>query len=93
MTVSLKEDIQRAAGVLKVYGAKEVYIFGSATRDTLRENSDIDIAVSGLPDDVFYRAMGDVEEVLQRPVDLVELSDNTPFTRYLKECGTLLRVA
>ncbi|MDP6040927.1 MAG: nucleotidyltransferase domain-containing protein [Candidatus Latescibacteria bacterium] len=71
---------------------REVFIFGSATKGTLTDSSDIDLAVSGLPPKVFFRTMGQVEDILRRPVDLIDLDEQTPFTRYLKEEGELHRV-
>lgn len=92
MTDELKGLAGEAASALKGLGAKEVYVFGSAVRGTLRENSDIDMAVSGLPPEVFFRAMGRASRALGRPVDLVDLDEDNPFTRYLKSKGELVRV-
>lgn len=50
--------IEEAAQILKIAGANEVFIFGSATKGTLTDSSDIDMAVSGLPPKVFFRTMG-----------------------------------
>ncbi len=55
--------------------------------------SDVDLAVSGLPPKVFFRAMARARDILGREVDLVCLEDDNPFTRYLKEEGELERVA
>ncbi len=92
MDGQMRELIEKAAMVLKTAGAREVYIFGSVARGTLHEASDVDLAVSGLPPRIFFRAMGQVEDVLGRPVDLIDLDEATPFTRYLKEEGELHRV-
>jgi len=85
MNNEMKELIKRAATVLKEAGAREVYLFGSGAKGNIRENSDIDLAVSGLPPEKFFQAMGLVEDILQRPLDLVDLDELNPFTRYLKE--------
>ena len=92
MDDEMKQLIEQAAVVLKTAGAREEYLFGSAARGTIDDTSDVDIAVSGLPPEVFFRAMGNVEDILRRPVDLIDLDDATPFTRYLKEEGELHRV-
>ena len=52
-------------------------LFGSAVRNELRPDSDIDVMVSISPDadwDLFelVRMQSELEEVLDRPVDLVE---------------------
>jgi predicted nucleotidyltransferase len=93
MTEELKSAIERAAAALKAFGAKEVYVFGSAATGTMREDSDIDLAVSGLPPEVFFKAMGAASDVLKRPFDLLDLDDDNLFTEYLKKKGKLLRVA
>lgn len=92
MSASIEIKIQRAAAVLKAAGAREVYVFGSAASEKMRSDSDVDIAVSGLPPGVFFRAMSDAERALGRPLDLIDLDEDNPFTRYLKSEGELLRV-
>ncbi|HPO13608.1 MAG TPA: nucleotidyltransferase domain-containing protein [Candidatus Hydrogenedentes bacterium] len=84
--------IAEAAEALKEAGASEVFLFGSATRDRMNENSDVDIAISGLPPERFFKAMGIARNILGLPVDLVDLDENNPFTQYLKEEEELVRV-
>jgi len=58
------------------YGAKRVYAFGSLTREgRFGEHSDIDLAVEGLPPELYLRALGRVLRKSPRPVDLIELED------------------
>jgi predicted nucleotidyltransferase len=92
MDERLQGAIQRAAAVLRELGAREVFVFGSAARGALRPGSDIDLAISGLPPDLFFRAMSKAADVLDRPLDLIDLDQDVPFTRYLKEEGELVRV-
>jgi len=87
------EALAAAAGLLIRLGATEVFVFGSATRGGLRPESDIDIAVRGLPSSVYFSAISKAAELLGRPVDLVDLDDPTPIVRYLPGSGELLRVA
>lgn len=84
-----REAIARAARALREQGATEVYLFGSAVTGRLREGSDIDLAVAGLPPERFFRAMGLAADVLDRPLSLVDLDEDTPFTRYLRAEGGL----
>ncbi|MEW6261789.1 MAG: nucleotidyltransferase domain-containing protein [Thermodesulfobacteriota bacterium] len=93
MNKELTSLIDLAGAILKAAGAKEVYLFGSAATGTLREGSDIDLAVLGLPPGIFFRTMGQVSCAINRPIDLVDLDEDTPFTRYLREEGELVRVA
>lgn len=92
MPESVRRLIEKAAAALKAAGAREVYLFGSAARGLVQDASDIDMAVSGLPPQVFFRAMGEAGDILGRPLDLIDLDENNPFTRYLKAEGELQRV-
>ena len=93
MKDNLSTLLSQAAAALKEAGAREVYLFGSAAQGSVREDSDIDLAVSGLPPEVFFKAMGKAGDILQRPLDLVDLDEENPFTRYLKEEKELVRIA
>jgi predicted nucleotidyltransferase len=92
MDTELGALIEKAAAALKAEGAREVYVFGSVSKGKLRPHSDVDIAVSGLPAEVFFRAMGKASRAVGRPVDLIDLDVENPFTRYLREEGELQRV-
>ena len=92
MKDTLIGSIHEAAQALKANGAREVYLFGSAATEEYREESDIDLAVSGLPPERFFKAMGAARRILRKPLDLVDLDEDNPFTRYLKNEGELRRV-
>ena len=93
MTKELQSIIKRAADELIASGAKEVYLFGSAIRKRKSKPKDIDLAVSGLPPERFFKAMGRARRTLRQPLDLVDLDESNPFTLYLKKSGELRRVA
>lgn len=92
MAEKIDSLIEQAAAALRAAGAREVYVFGSAARGTMRDGSDVDLAVAGLPPAVFFRAMAAASDALRRPLDLVDLDEDNPFTRYLKRHGELRRV-
>ena len=92
MDTDLAPLIEKAAAALIAAGAREVYVFGSASKGKLRPDSDVDIAVAGLPPEVFFRAMGIASRALGRQVDLVDLDEDNPFTEYLKHHQELVRV-
>ena len=85
-------SVDQLVAVLKRSGAKTVYVFGSAARGTMRNDSDLDLAVSGLPPENFFKALSAASDVLDRPIHLIDLDEVTPFTRYLIEEGELQRV-
>jgi predicted nucleotidyltransferase len=70
---------------LKAAGAREVYLFGSAAGEETGKVRDVDMAVAGLPPERFFEAMGDAADLLDRPLDLVDLDEDTPFTQYLRQ--------
>jgi predicted nucleotidyltransferase len=89
MDEELRDQIARAAAILREAGAREVYLFGSAATGKMHEGSDVDLAVSGLPPRQFFPAMGRASDVLSRPLSLVDLDEDSPFTRYLRDEGEL----
>lgn len=89
----MESRVHQAADVLKQYGATEVYLFGSTAQGEPREDSDVDLAVSGLPPVAFFQAMARAGQVLGRTLDLIDLDEPNPFTRYLLQQGKLIRVA
>jgi predicted nucleotidyltransferase len=93
MTPQLSVLVEQVAAYLKQEGATEVYLFGSAAMGTMHERSDIDLAVSGLEPAKFYRVAGKAEDMLGKPLDLVDLDEKTPFIRALKGNGELKLVA
>ena len=93
MSYDIRQGIAQAAALLKASGAKEVYIFGSAARGAMSEDSDVDFAVAGLPPQNFFKALSAASRFLGAPLDLIDLDEATPFTRYLKDEGQLQRVA
>jgi hypothetical protein len=69
-----------ACNVLSNYPVKRAALFGSAARDDLGENSDVDILVEFLPDTrglEFFGLRVDLEEALGRTVDLVTFNTLT----------------
>ena len=69
MSTDANTLIERAATELKVAGAREVYVFGSATKNA-GAAADLDLAVSGLPPSVFYRVGARLSDLLGRSVEM-----------------------
>ena len=81
-----------AARILKAAGSREVYVFGSAAKGGVEKANDIDFAISGLPPERFFPAMGRVQMALPRQIDLVDLDEDNSFTRYLQDEHELVRI-
>ena len=80
------------ADLCRQYGVRKLAVFGSAAKGTMRADSDVDLAVSGLPPENFFKALGTVSSLIDQSIHLIDLDEVTPFTRYLKEEGELQRV-
>lgn len=92
MDDQIESLLREAARTLRANGARDVYVFGSVIDDKNRKPRDIDMAVSGLPPEFFFSAMGEVGDLLECPFDLIDLDEDNPFTTYLKSKGKLVRV-
>lgn len=93
LPLSYQEDIKKAIDILKNSGAKEVFIFGSLANGKFNENSDIDIAVKGLPMKDFYKIASVLMFELENEIDLIDLDDKeNRFTQMLLKSGGLLKV-
>lgn len=80
--------VSQAAQLLKSqFGAEKVFLFGSlAHRSWFEQNSDVDIAVLGLPQIYYWQAWKMVEDLINdRPVDLVQLEEASPSLRRVIE--------
>jgi predicted nucleotidyltransferase len=87
-----KSALAAAANLLRGMGASQVFIFGSAAKGEMRPDSDIDMAVKGLPSRVYFSAVSKASDLIGRPVDLVDLDDPTPLVQYLLRSGELVCV-
>lgn len=92
MDAQLVKQLEQAMAVLKAYGASEVYLFGSATGDGATEGSDIDLAVTGVPRRLFFRAWADAARCFTRELDMMNLDDPSPFAAFIRDAGDLKRV-
>ena len=95
----MKENIEaikrKILSVLQNYEVEKIALFGSFVRDEMEENSDIDILIDIKSDISLLGFVGlkqDLEEVLERKVDLVEYDTLKPILkeRILKEQIVLL---
>jgi predicted nucleotidyltransferase len=70
---SARELLPELAGALRNAGARRVVLFGSLAAGRFREGSDIDLAVSGLPERVLASFEHDFTVRAGRPVELSNL--------------------
>lgn len=64
-----------AAAQLKQLGATKVVLFGSLLDESFHEQSDMDLAVWGLPENLYFKAVTQLQGIAGFEVDLVEAED------------------
>ena len=69
----------------KKYKISLLLLFGSAADSN--EYNDIDLAVRGLKPELFFKFYGELLRTLDKPVDLIDLSDESLFNRIIEERG------
>ncbi len=80
MRLNLVENSGKLSELCAIYGIKCLELFGSATRaDFDQENSDLDFLIEFITNnavgafDRYFGLKEDLEQLFQRPVDLVEI--------------------
>ncbi len=68
------------------YSVKRVLLFGSSLISG-KESRDIDLAVEGISPKDFFRYYGDLMLGLSRPVDVIDLSESSKFTKLIRQEG------
>lgn len=94
----LKNNLVSIAKISKQYEVKQLFVFGSITRNDFRENSDIDFLVefnnfeSNHFVDNFFNFKYELEQLLNRKVDLIEIDSihNTYLLSNINENKVLL---
>ena len=71
------------------YQVKRIILFGSAIKDT-KENRDIDLAVEGIADKLFFKFYSELIFKLSKPVDLIDLRKKSKFSEIIREEGIQL---
>jgi predicted nucleotidyltransferase len=77
-----RSDAARIAALLRhAFGVTRVVLFGSLVKGRFLPDSDIDLAVAGLPAAAFFRALAQASQLSTFPVDLKPLEDLAPHFR------------
>lgn len=84
-----EQDKAIITDIAQRYGVRGVLLFGSSA-DPGREANDIDLAVEGIVPERFFSFYGDLLFALSKPVDLIDLSNNTKFNRLVYQEGIRL---
>jgi len=84
-----ESDKRKIREISEKYHAKRVLLFGSCL-DVTRESRDIDIAVEGISPEDFFEYYGDLMLKLSKPIDVIDLSEKSKFTKLIQQEGVLL---
>ena len=90
--VKYREDIKKAAVLLKNEGCTAVYLFGSMVTGEIHQNSDIDIGITGLPAKKYFRVYANLDKELSNKVDLVDFDLNKDFYSLLNSLGEVAEI-
>ena len=85
-------DKDKILEIAKAYGVKKVLLFGSSVSSD-SDAHDIDLAVDGICPNDFYSFYGDLIFSLSKPVDVVDMADNSKFIRMINREGVTLYVS
>ncbi len=95
--IKLPEDIMKDMNIAKEIllrdGVYEIYIFGSIAEGIYTEQSDIDLAIKGLPEDRYFKVYGELLGKLSRNLDLIGLDYKNEFCKMIKETAKFERIA
>ena len=86
MVYTLEEIRRRVQPVAEKYHLRTVYVFGSYARGEAREDSDIDLLIdaegSGLRGFAYGGLYQDLEDALEKPIDLITVGSLTQPTHH-----------
>lgn len=83
------EDKFRLFEIAKKYEVSKIYLFGS-NLDPERESNDIDLAVEGISDSLYFKFYSELIFAMSIPVDLIDLKNKSLFSTMVKSEGILL---
>ncbi len=84
-----KTQVEKILSLAKKYGATRLILFGSATK-IRKKARDLDLACDGVPGWKLYEFAALLEQELKTSLDIVPLSPQTRFTKYIEKKGKVL---
>lgn len=83
------DDKYRVIEIAKRYNISKLYLFGSNINAEKSPN-DIDLAVEGIEDSLFFKFYSELIFSLSKPVDLIDLKKKSLLNEIVKAEGILL---
>lgn len=90
--VKYRHDVENAANLLKREGCEAVYLFGSLVTGKMRDGSDIDIGIKGLPKGKYFEVYSRLYFDIDNKIDLVDFDKNPDFYSMLNKIGELVQI-
>ncbi len=81
-----EKDKKAIIDLAEKYKAKRIILFGSALKDKIK-SKDIDLAVEGIPDKLFFKFYSELIFNLSQSVDLVDLRKKNKFSEIITAEG------
>ncbi len=92
LPIEYKREIKEASTLLKNEGCKSVYLFGSLATGKFHKGSDIDIGISGLPPEKFFKVYSKLDGLIQKKIDLIDFDEQKDFYNLLIKLGEVIEV-
>ena len=90
--IKYRKDIETATNLLKNEGCQAIYLFGSLVTGKIRDESDIDIGVKGLPKGKFLKLYSRLYFDFENKIDLVDFDTNSDFYSMLNSIGEVVKI-
>ena len=87
-----RQDIENATNLLKNEGCEAVFLFGSLVTGKIRDDSDIDIGIKGLPKGKFFAVYSRLYFDMENKIDLVDFDINSDFYSMLNSIGEVVQI-
>jgi len=87
-----RQDIESATSLLKNEGCEAVFLFGSLVTGKIRDDSDIDIGIKGLPEGKFFDVYSRLYFDMENKIDLVDFDANSDFHLMLDKIGEVVQI-
>jgi len=68
-------EVKTAVDILKEYGVKRIFLFGSVAKSKHRSHSDIDLACEGISPERFFKVLGELLSRTGGSIDLVDIKE------------------
>ena len=92
LSAEVKRDIKAAKTLLKEEGCTSVFLFGSTVTGKSHKGSDLDIGITGLPPEKFFKVYSKLDSTLTSRVDLVDFDERKDFYNLLSRLGEVVEV-